>query len=250
MTKNTTAFFGFLLLLLLSLSSNAQQESPPLEQQHTSWLSKTKIGISTSGFQSTLSGVRTDLPPGYGFSGSSHTVEDTYGFSVGGLMQTSIFKFLDLEYGLGYFYESERINIDYINRWTGEPGSTRLKIDLHYLELPLTAKFRLFKTLGNEVTLAGSFNTRFAIIQNSNYQDIIFEHVLLRGRQINNFMWNSKVAVGISNDFTKNYEFLLFLSADLSPFVEEGGWGFYTDLYPARNSQIGIQINYFFKTLK
>ncbi|MFT6147657.1 MAG: hypothetical protein ACJAUH_000334 [Saprospiraceae bacterium] len=48
--------------------------------------SQTKIGISTSGFQSTLSGVRTDLPPSYGFSGFPHTINKTYGFSVAGLM--------------------------------------------------------------------------------------------------------------------------------------------------------------------
>jgi hypothetical protein len=250
MTKNSTAFFGFLLLMLLGLSSNAQQESPPLEQEKESWFSQTRIGISTSGFQSTLSGVRTDLPYGYGFSGSPHTVEDTYGFAIGGLMQTPVFEFLELEYGLGYFYESERINIDYINIWTAEPGSARLMIDLHYLEIPLIAKFRLFKALGNEVILAGSFNTRFSIIQNSNYQDIIFEHIGLRKRQFNNFMWNSKVALGVSNDFSRNYEILLFLSADLSPFVRENPFGFMNDLLPARNSQIGIQVNYFFKTLK
>jgi hypothetical protein len=211
--------------------------------------SQTKIGISTNFFQSTLSGVRTDLPPGYGFSGSSHTVEDTYGFAIGGLMQTPIFRFLELEYGLGYFYESERINIDYINRWSFQPGSTRLMIDLHYLEIPLTAKFKLFKALGNEVILAGSLNTRFSIVQNSNYEDIIFESILFRKRQFNNFLWNSKVAVGISNDSFKNYEVLLFLSADLSPFVRENLFGFMNDLFPARNNQIGIQINYFFKTL-
>jgi hypothetical protein len=98
MTKNSTAFFGFLLLMLLGLSSNAQQESPPLEQENKSWFSQTKIGISTSGFQSTLSGVRTDLPPSSGFSGFPHTIDKTYGFSVAGLMQTPIYRFVELEY--------------------------------------------------------------------------------------------------------------------------------------------------------
>ena len=249
MKKNITTTWSVFLLLLLYFGS-AAQENPPLEQKNKSWFSQTKIGISASGFESNLSGVRTDLPPGYGFSGSSHTVEDTYGFSIGGLMQTPIFKFLDLEYGLGYFYESERINIDYINRWTGEPGSTRLMIDLHYLEIPLTAKFRLFEALGNEVILAGSFNTRFSIVQNSNYQDIIFELIGFRKRQFTNFMCNGKVAVGISNNSLKNYEVLLFFGADLSPFVRENQFGLMNDLLPARNSQIGIQLNYFFKTLK
>jgi hypothetical protein len=197
MIKNTTAFFGFLLLMLLGLSSNAQQESPHLEQEKKSWFSQTKIGISTNGFQSTLSGVRTDLPPSGGFSGLPHTIDKTYGFSVGGLMQTPIFQFLDLEYGLGYFYESERINIDYINIWTLEPEPKRLMIDLHYLEIPLTAKFKLFEALGNEVILAGSLNTRFSIVQNSNYQDIIFELIGFRKRQFTNFMWNGKVAVKV-----------------------------------------------------
>jgi hypothetical protein len=215
-----------------------------------SGFSQTKIGVSTSVFQSTLSGVRTDLPYGYGFSGSEFTVHQTYGGSIGAIIQTSLFKFLELEYGLGYFYESERIDINYVNRWTLQSSIKKLAIDLHYLEVPLTAKLRLFKALNNEVILVGGLNTRFSIIQNSNYQDIIFEQIGFRKRQFNNFVWNGKVAIGISNNSFDKYEILLFISEDFSPFVRENPFGFMNALLPARNNQIGIQINYFFKTIK
>ena len=250
MTKNSTAFFGFLLLMLLSFSSTAQQGSPTLEQEKKSWLSQTKIGISTSGFQSTLSGVRTDLPPSYGFSGFPHTVEDTYGFSVGGLIQTSIFKFLDLEYGLGYFYESERINIDYINRWTGEPGSTRLMIDLHYLEIPIGITGILFKKLNNQIIVSGNLNPRVLLIGDDNYQDIIFEEIGFFKKPYNKIIINGDLSFGFRQKMDNNYlEILAFQSYDFMPMLKKEGWGFYNDLYPARNSQIGIKINYFFKTL-
>jgi hypothetical protein len=251
MTKNSTAFFGFLLLMLLGLSSNAQQENPPLEQEKKSWLSQTKIGISTSGFQSTLSGVRTDLPPSYGFSGFPHTIEKTYGFSVGGLMQTPIFRFVELEYGLGYYLEQEKISIDYNDWFTGEPKVADLDINLHYLELPLNIRIRLFQKLNNQIILSGNINPRLLLVGDDNYQNIIFEFIGNPSRPYNRVIINGGLSFGFRQRIDNNYfEILAFQSYDLMPMLKKEGWGFYKDLYPARNSQVGIKINYFFKTLK
>lgn len=252
MTKNSTAFFGFLLLLLLSLSSNAQQESPPLEEQSTSWLSKTKIGISTSGFQSTLSGVRTDLPPSYGFSGFPHMIDKTYGFSVAGLMQTPIFRFLEVEYGLGYFLERERLHF-YDNRpFTFASDTPTLKINLHYIEFPVGVKFKLLQKMNNQILLSGNLNTRLLAKKHDNYENIIFEEIGSPNRPYQQIMMNGVVAIGFRQKMNNSdyFEVLAFQSYDFMPMLKEEGWGVYKDLYPARNSQIGIKVNYFFKNLK
>jgi hypothetical protein len=251
MTKNTTAFFGFLLLMLLGLSSNAQQESPPLEQEKKSWFSQTKIGISTSGFQSTLSGVRTDLPPSGGFSGLPHTIDKTYGFSVGGLMQTPIHRFIEIEYGLGYFLEREKISIDYNDWFTGEPKVADLNINLHYLEIPVGIRGILFQKSNNQIILSGNINPRLLLVGYDNYQNIIFEFIGIPSRPWKKIMINGGLSFGFRQKMDNNYlEILAFQSYDFMPMLKKEGWGFYTDLYPARNSQIGIKINYFFKTLK
>jgi hypothetical protein len=252
MTKNSTAFFGFLLLLLLSLSSNAQQESPPLEQEKKSWFSQTKIGISTSGFQSTLSGVRTDLPLSYGFSGYPHTIDKTYGFSVGGLMQTPIHRFFEVECGLEYFYTRQRLHFEYIDPFVFELDTSTLNIQRHYLQMPLQLNLNLQpKWMTNQFIVKGGIVPMFLIGYNDNYNDIIFEEIFLFGEFYNHVLLNSNLSFGIRKPTKKGHlEVLLFQSLELTPFVKEGGWGFYNDLYPARNSQVGIKINFFFKTLK
>jgi hypothetical protein len=64
-------------------------------------------------------------------------------------------------------------------------------------------------------------------------------------------MINGGLSFGFRQKMDNNYlEILAFQSYDFMPMLKKEGWGFYTDLYPARNSQIGIKINYFFKILK
>ena len=212
--------------------------------------SQTKIGISTSGFESTLSGVRTDLPPSYGFSGFPHTINKTYGFSVAGLMQTPIHRFLELEYGLGYFLEREKISIDYTDWFTGEQKTTNLNINLHYLEIPIGVRCKLFQNMNNQILLSGNLSPRLLLIGDDNYQNIIYEFIGNPSRPYNKIMINGGLSLGYRQKVDNNYlEILIFQSYDLMPLLKEQGWGFYQDLYPARNSQIGIKVNYFFKTL-
>jgi hypothetical protein len=210
-----------------------------------------KIGISASSFQSTLSGVRTDLSPSWGFSGYPHTIEKTYGFSVAGLMQTPIFQFFEVEYGLGYFLEREKIFIDYINRLTGEPGTANLNINLHYIEFPLGVKLKLLQKMNNQILLSGNLNTRLLAIQDDNYEYIIHEEIGNPSGPYNQIIMNGALSIGFRQKINDNYlEILAFQAYNLMPMLKKDGWGFYNDLYPARNSQVGIKINYFFKTLK
>jgi hypothetical protein len=252
MRKNSTAFFGFLLLILLSFSSTAQQESPPLEKENKSWLSKTKIGISTSGFQSTLSGVRTDLSPSWGFSGFPHTIDKTYGFSVGGLMQTPIHRFLEVEYGLEYFYNTQRVHFEYVDPFLLKFDTSTLKIQRHYLQVPLQINLNLQpKWMERQFIIKGGVKPMLLIRQDDNFGRIKWDERGLPRNLYNRFLFSGNISLGFRQKLDESHlEILLFQSLELTPFVKEEGWGFYTDLYPARNSQVGVKINYFFKTLK
>jgi hypothetical protein len=54
---------------------------------------------------------------------------------------------LELEYGLGYFLEREKISIDYTDWFTGEQKTTNLNINLHYLEIPIGVRCKLFQNI-------------------------------------------------------------------------------------------------------
>jgi hypothetical protein len=107
------------------------------------------------------------------------------------------------------------------------------------------------KWMTNQFIVKGGIVPMFLIGYNDNYNDIIFEEIFLFGEFYNHVLLNSNLSFGIRKPTKKGHlEVLLFQSLELTPFVKEGGWGFYNDLYPARNSQVGIKINFFFKTLK
>jgi hypothetical protein len=193
-------------------------------------------------------GVRTDLPLSWRFSGFPHTIDKTYSFSVAGLMQTPIFQFFEVEYGLGYFLEREKIFIDYNDWFTGEPKVANLNINLHYLEIPIGIRGILFKKLNNQIIVSGNLNPRLLLIGDDNYQNIIFQEIGNPSRPYNKIIIiNGGLSFGFRQRIDNNYfEILAFQSYDLMPMLKKEGWGFYKDLYPARNSQVGIKINYFF----
>jgi len=215
--------------------------------------SQTRIGVSTSVFQSTLSGIRTDLPPGNGYSGAVYkTVDKTYGFGLSGLLQTPLYNFLELEYGLGYFYDSERIHFPFTDPFTFVTDTATLNIHRHYLQVPLNLNLNLQpKWMNNQFIIKGGLIPMLSISEKDNYQEVIFQEILLSPNKQNRILLNSNLSIGMRKELQKGtLEISVFQSLELTPFIKEGGWGFFKDLHTARNNQIGIQINYFFKTLK
>jgi hypothetical protein len=209
---------------------------------------QTNIGIGVDLFESTLYGTARGETGIYGFSGSPHTVEKTIGVSLDVLFQSKLTQRLEVEYGVGYFYENERIQFEG-PFFLGEEDVLELNIDLYYLELPIQANYIFYKNnhAGSVLGMIG-LSPKILVMEDDNYQNIIFQKILITA-PYNRFLLNGHVAIGFRQMLPKGRyaELIVYQGADLTAF-SGNGWGFYNDLHTARNLQLGVKLRYFFST--
>jgi hypothetical protein len=214
---------------------------------------QTNFGISMNGHQISLSNLAEKTSTSYGFSGAPHTLKTTYGGGISGVGRTTVHPNFELEYGLGYAYQNAQIHFDFFHGWTFQQIDRTMHIHLHYLEIPTLVNFKLFQpNKSNQLILSGGVKSKVLLSGRDNYNYIKPELISLEtGGAYKRFVIDGFVSIGIRQVVKENQyiELNLFTGISLSRFTR-GAWGFYEDLSPARVSQLGINLKYFFLPLK
>jgi hypothetical protein len=272
MTKNSTAFFGFLLLLLLSLSSNAQQESPPLKaklknaydttkafvreqtpvvkQKLKTFESKLQYGIGGNVAYSTTLNISKEKLQNRGFSGDSFAVEPTIEYAFFGVAQYSITPRLDVQLGIGYSKQSESIFI-YPSVFLSLPVTPaqlekHLEISLAYLSFPIQTNYLVHrKSNGQLLWLSIGVTPKYLLKTEDNYRSLIYDKVAFT---------TGGSTYTLTSEFAMTQRFFLFkkqqvdfsLFGSINTIRYIGGWGFLENLRKSKNVQLGVQMKYFF----
>lgn len=213
---------------------------------------QTNFGISMNGHQISLSNLAEETSTSYGFSGAPHTLKTTYGGAISGVGRTTVHPNFELEYGLGYAYQNAQIHFDFFHGWTFQQIDRTMHIHLHYLEIPTLVNFKLFQpNKSNQLILSGGVKSKVLLSGRDNYNEIIVELIYLDGSMYNPFIIDAFFSVGFRQT-TKEHQYIelnLFTAFNISSLLEPW-WGFYDDLAPAKVSQLGINLKYFFLPLK
>lgn len=273
MTKNSTAFFGFLLLLLLSLSSNAQQESPPLKAKLKNTYDTTKVfvkeqapivkqklktfesklyyGIGGNVAYSTTHGISRIKYSNNGFSGDSFKVMPTIEYAIFGVVQYPISPRLEVEVGLGYAKQEEDIYI-YPSTFfrlpiTPDQLEKHLVIEAHYLQIPIQFNWSIFQSQTRDITrLNVGMNTKFLKAQENNFNYLIYGRRGMPPHYLTIRVYTAQIGLTQRISLKKShFDFSIFGAADASKFMLPG-FGFLKNVSDSRNVQAGIQLKYFF----
>lgn len=273
MTKNTTAFFGFLLLMLLSLSSNAQQESPPLKEKFKNTYDTTKThlqdqtpvvkqklktfesklyyGIGGNVAYSTTHGITRIKYSNNGFSGDSFKVMPTIEYAIFGAVQYPISPRLEVEVGLGYAKQEEDIYI-YPSTFfrlpiTPDQLEKHLVIEAHYLQIPIQFNWSIFQSQTRDITrLNVGMNANFLMTENHTLNDVIDERIGIPNNILTTRMYTLNIGLTQRISINKSHiDISLFGSTNLKS-TTGFTFGFLRNVADARNVQTGIQLKFFF----
>ena len=205
------------------------------------------IGIGTNISSSRLNSISKKVIHSYGFSGADF--DQKLNFEVSPYLQVrmTLKNNLGFELGIGYSTIKHKIELDYYYSFFQKQVNKTLDIKLNYISLPISLLYGIKVSERSKLILSSSLVPKFLVRYKDNFQKIIFEEIGLPINKYNKRTFEGSFSIGIQRQLVKNniIELNLFAGKDFNP-LNKMRWGFYSNLYPARNVQFGVGLKYFF----
>ena len=239
MTKNSIQCFIVSWLLLIALSSTAQD---------------LHFGIGVNAAYSTTRNISTEVLDHRGFSGDSFQVMPTIEHAIFGVVKYPISSRLEVELGIGYSNQKEDIII-YPSRYLTIPPppeqlERNLLINNYYVYLPLQLNWAVLQNSTGELAwLNLGLSNNFLVVENNNYNSIIYERIGLGGKYAPKYQCMTQIGITKRYKRGKGYFDASLFGAISITDMTVGKWGFLGNIEYGQNLQGGLQLKYFFKTL-
>jgi hypothetical protein len=211
-------------------------------------IAQLKFGLELNGYTSTLRNISQDTMVTFGLSGAKVYSSPTYGIAPSFLLRKEIGNKFSLETGLGYWSSKSKVHLNIYSQFFSHEFDTTLNISLKYIQIPVSVfySFSLKKTI--KLNFSGGLKTRILIAHKDNYEDIIFEKVGMVGNRYNRIVIVPTFGIALEKELPKGqtYELGFFSNFNLNSLVNnEHIWGFFNNLYPAKNYELGFSIKFF-----
>src|SRR5690625_637504 len=215
---------------------------------------KFTYGVGVDIFQTKLNNVDRENFSGYGHSMPGFIQNDQLGLGATFLVQTSIYKNLSFETGLGITNFNSQFHFDYTHLITRRQIKETLNISLYYINLPFIVGYYFPISPSSKIGTSLGLDTRFLFTYQDNYQDILYETI---GGQkgvhrYNKFIFSPKfnISYNLKLKNQQNISLEAKVGYDSNKIINNktfgGSWGFYKNLSRASYQYYGISLKYFF----
>jgi hypothetical protein len=206
-------------------------------------------GIQVEIGKSKLVGISTDTIVPYGYSGAKFSQGNDIYISPSLRVRKRLSDRFFGESGLGYQPVFHNIQLDFYHSFFQTKIDTTLKIDLHYLSIPLCLGYSLPVSKNSNIITSLELNTAILLSKSDNYKEIILEEIAWVKRDwYSQFVFNSLISIAYQFQHSQRgrIELGFYVNAEVNSFVKEDKiWGFYENLLSSRNLKYGIQLKYF-----
>src|SRR5690606_37491148 len=125
---------------------------------------------------------------GYGQSVPGFIQNNRLGFGASFLINRKIKNRFSLETGLGITNFRTQFHFDYINQWNGRTVNETLYVSLFYAKIPLHFSYYFHVSNRSSTNVSLGADLRFLFFAHDNYQEIIYQLILLPTARYNFFI--------------------------------------------------------------